>query len=77
MPRLSTTMLAAVMVAGSGTIGHAQQGTIDKAAADAFEIIRRRARKESLCLLCAALRRGPSGTASEAEGLCHATPGDG
>jgi hypothetical protein len=38
MPRLSTTMLAAVMVAGSGALGHAQQGTIDKAAADAFDM---------------------------------------
>lgn len=37
MPHLSMTMLAAVMVAGSAVLGHAQEGTVGKAAADAFD----------------------------------------
>jgi hypothetical protein len=37
MQHLTMTLLAAVMVAGSAALGHAQEGTVDKAAADAFD----------------------------------------
>jgi hypothetical protein len=37
MQHLSMTLLAAAMVAGSAALGHAQEATIDKVAADAFD----------------------------------------
>jgi hypothetical protein len=76
MPHLFMTMLVAAMMAGSTALGHAQEGTIDKAAADAFDT-RLFAAAPGKKAYRAALRRGPSGTASEAEGLCHAALGDG